>query len=122
MRAACAANSDGSVAVRAPAQQLLRGGVEALEDGGALVGVEDRKAAERPRRVRDRSRQQPDQALAQRLDGAALEQVAPVVEPQLQRLARLHDQRQRIVRRVAAFDLAELSPFACCASALRSTG
>ena len=58
---------------------------------------------------------QPDETPADDLDVRPLEQIGPVVEPQLQRLARLHDQRQRIMRRIAAMDLAELQAVACCA-------
>ena len=55
------------------------------QDGVALGGVQDRQVAERLRGIRDRGLQQPDQAAADRLHIRSLEQVGPVVEPQLQR-------------------------------------
>ena len=60
------------------------------QDGAALCLVQDRQAAERARRVGDRGRQQPDQALPERLDGAAIEQVAGVFQHAVEpgRLAR----------------------------------
>ncbi len=86
--------------------------VPAPQDGVALGRLQDRQCAKRPRRIGHRRRQQPNEAPAQRLDRRGIEQVGPIVQPQMQRLARPHDQRQRIMRRIAALDPAELKPLA----------
>ena len=93
------------------ARPRLRRGVPSPQDGAALGGVQDRRLPSgRVRRPRPPPPAAGPAAAASASTVAALEQVGPVVEPQLQLLARLHDQRQRIVRRVAALHLAEPQP------------
>ena len=115
VRAACAANSAGRVAGATGCVVSF----QAAQDGVALGALQDRQVAQRLCGVRHRGLQQPDEAPADGLHVRPLEQVGPIVEPQLQRLARLHDQRQRIMRRIAAMDLAELQAVAGCAKSRR---
>ena len=79
---------------------------------------QDRKAADR---TRPASATAPSSSRTsrspRRRNAAAVEQVGPVVEPQLQPLARLHDQGQRIMRRVVPADLASRTPARLDASA-----
>ena len=104
-----------AAATCADAAPAPRGVVPHPQDGVALGRAQDRQG--RPARgpasataaASSRISRSPS---ASTLD--ALEQVGPVVEPQLQLLARLHDQRQRIMRRVVALDPAE--PAARCAA------
>ncbi len=85
----------------------MRGVVPVPQDGVALALAQDVQAADRPVRVGHRRRQQPDQPFPQRVNARAIEQVGPIVEPQLQLLARQRHQAQRIVRRILAADRSE---------------
>ena len=58
----------------------MRGIVPIVQDGAPLVGAENVEAADRLLRVRDRSRQQPDETRRQRLHRGAIEQVGGVFE------------------------------------------
>ena len=65
-----------------------------------LVRLENVEAADRTLLVRHRGFEQPDEPRPKRRNGRAIKQVGPVVEPQQQPLARLHQQAERIVRGV----------------------
>ena len=51
-------------------------------------------------RIRHRGFEQPDEPRPKRRNGLAIKQIGPVVKPQQQPLARLHQQAERIVRGV----------------------
>ena len=90
-----AASAPPSAAVSAHRQRLhrrthapaasatVRGVVPAAQDGVALGRAQDRKPAERAAGVRHHALQQPHQPLAQRRSRRRVEQVGPLVEPQL---------------------------------------
>ncbi len=90
---------------QAAASHRARRRVPLLHDPMPLIGRKDLKAADRSIRRSNRALQNTHQTRHQSRNAAPVEQVGLVVEPQMQLLARHHDQSERIMRRVAPADL-----------------
>ena len=95
----------------------MRGVVPPSQDRVALVRAENVQAADRQVGRRNRRRQQTNKPLRQRFDTVALEQVAPIVEPQPQPLSRYRHQTHRIMRGVVPADIGETQPAGLCGQA-----
>ena len=88
----------------------------------ALRRRQNVEAADRALRLRNRRLQQPHQPPRQRLHARAIEQVGPIVEPQLQPLARHRHQAQRIMRGIVPADVGKPQTASLAARPARSTG
>ena len=77
-----------------------------VERAPPLVAVQDVDAPDRQPGAACQRLEHPDEAVEQRSRGGVVEQVAAVAQLQLRPLARVRDERERVVRGVLVLDLA----------------